>query len=617
MAAGTDEQIPDALEALFAPRSIAVVGASDDAMSPAGNLIRNLQAFDYTGDIWPVSARRDSVVGLATSASVADLPGAVDLAVLAIPAEGVPAMLRTFAEHGARGALVLSSGFSESGNPELQQELADVVADTDIRVVGPNCSGYLNTAGGVSANFVRWSPVVPMPRPGPVAVVSQSGGFGNLIVRRAPLEGIGCNWFISTGNEVDVCVSTAIDHVVGRPEVEVVLAFAEKISSGERFVAAAQRAAELDKPIVLLKGGRSEASARAALSHTASLAGSAEALDAVCRQYGVHVADNVDDLIDLARMFATPRRVRGRGRGVGILSASGGVGVVLADAAGEAGLEVPELTADDRARMGKVLPENFLGSLTNPVDLSTQPPVVANPYESVLGCMAESPVIDLLLPVIFHYSEMMVDAARTTFATTDLPMAVLSTSLFPGDDPTDPPVYTDPRRAARALAAVARQSERVAPSASSTGDRPEWAADVDAVIDANRSRPFVLESDALGAFSRMGIPVARAVAIVTTPEEAGAAFARARRSRPVAVKVMSYDIAHKTEVGAVRIGLSSEAEVVDACHEMLEGVTRAASRRGGRRTCSSRRWPRPGSSSPADCTATTRSVRWSSSVWAA
>ena len=435
------------LDALFRPGGIAVIGGSRPG-SPATRLIDNLRALDYPGPIYPVSARHSEVSGLPAVSGIEDLPAGLDLAVVAVSAGAVSQCLAECGEQGVRAALVLSSGFAESGHPDLQRGLADTARVEKMRVCGPNCAGFLNRTYRINANFANWTAAHPMPQAGPVALVSQSGGFGNFVMRRMASTGLGCNWFISTGNEVDVSVSEACWYVLDEPEVEVVLGFTETVTDAEQFVAAAELAQALDKPLVLLKAGRSQAAQKAALSHTASIAGSSATFDAVCRQYGVHIASSVDELIDLAAVFV--RRRRSKGTRVGVLTASGGTGLLLTDALVLSGLEVPELPPAERAEMAKVLPDEFLGSLTNPVDISTQQRVVDNPYKAILQVMADSPSIDLLAPVAFHYAPQMVEAVREVYAASSKPMVVLSTGK-PGDARSDdPPTFTDSRRAATA-----------------------------------------------------------------------------------------------------------------------------------------------------------------------
>lgn len=558
----------EGMDALFAPRSIAVIGASDRERSPGAMVIRNLREGGFVGDIYPVSTSKAELQGVATIPSVEALPDGIDLTVISIPAPAVPGVIDVLGARGVRAALVLSSGFSETGSANLQQQLLDASRKHGMRIGGPNCSGYLNVGGRVGANFATWSPVTPLPHPGPIAVVSQSGGFGTVIARQATAAGLGYNWLLTTGNEVDVCVATAIHYAVEQENVNVVIGFAETIKNVEQLVRAAARANEMDKPIVLLKGARSEASQRAALSHTAAIAGSADAFDAVCRQTGIHIAESVDDLLDLGRMFTHRRRAKGRG--VGIITSSGGAGVALSDAMGLAGLDVPEFRADEQAGMASIFPDEFLGSLSNPVDLSTQPSLVENPFASILERMNDSPTVAMLSPVVFHYAVPMVAGARAAFRASDKPMALFSTGPLPDATIDDPPFYTDPRRAARALAAVVRQSERQPVSSSADTERPPWVDKVRDFLARHAGRPMLLESDGMVVLGAAGVPVSPGQ-FVADSAEAETAF-DALGGKPVAVKAMSYQVPHKSDVGGVKLGIASASDARRACAEVLASI---------------------------------------------
>jgi len=248
------------------------------------------------------------------------------------------------------------------------------------------------------ANFAL-PPTVPLPAPGPVALVSQSGGFGSYITTKAMLAGLKLGWFVSTGNESDVNIAAVLRYLVDRDETKVLMVFAETLRDPEIFIDAASRAAELDKPIVLLKAGRSDVAAKAAMSHTASIVGSAGVLDAVCRQYGVFVVSAMEEMLDLGTIFQDGRRVPSRG--VGIMTSSGGAGVLLADAASAVGLEVPEIPADEQEAMMTLMPEPFYGSLTNPVDTTAQVVAMPESFAKVLHSVGESRVVDMVAPVIW------------------------------------------------------------------------------------------------------------------------------------------------------------------------------------------------------------------------
>ena len=336
------------------PRSIALVGASNNVASLGGWVFANLaRAFD--GPLYPVHPRDPQVQGRDAYASVTELPEVVDLVVVLVPAPLVPQVVDDCAAKGVGGVTVITAGFAEIGpdGAALQTRLTATAADTDLRIIGPNCIGFMNLFGGVMANFAL-SPAEPLPAAGPVALVSQSGGFGSYIATKALLAGLRLGWFVSTGNECDVNIATVLRYLVDRDETRVLMAFSETLRDPDVFIEAARRAVELDKPLILLKAGRSEEAARAAISHTASIVGEAQVFDAVARQHGVFVVSTMEEMLDLGMIFQDGRRVRDRR--VGVMTTSGGAGVLLADACTAAGLSVPELPADEQQALRGVMP---------------------------------------------------------------------------------------------------------------------------------------------------------------------------------------------------------------------------------------------------------------------
>ena len=561
------------LDRTLSPGSIAMVGASNNVAGIGGQVFANL-ARAFSGRLYPVHPRDAEVQGQPAFPSVTDLPEAVDLAVIVVPAAGVPAVVEECATRRVGGALVITSGFAEVG-PEgvaLQEQIRATAARSGVRVIGPNCIGFMNLFGGVMANFAL-PPTAPLPAAGPVALVSQSGGFGSYITNKALLAGLRLGWFVSTGNEVDVNIAGVLRHLVDRDETRVLMLFSETLRDPDVFIDAACRAAELDKPIVLLKAGRSDAAAKAAMSHTASIVGSARVFDAVARQYGVFVVETMEEMLDLGMIFQDGRRVRGRN--VGILTTSGGAGVLLADACTGAGLSVPELPADEQAAMAGLMPTPFYGSTTNPVDTTAQ--VVAHPgaFRNVLFSVGESRVLDMMVAVTWAVPGPATDALVEYHQQGPKPLAVTSTAWLDEFQQAGVATYTDPRRAANALGALAAQSLRpfrpLAPS--------EWKPDPDRVdrvgrlLGAAAGRRVLLESTSKQVLAAYGVPVTREE-LVTDAD--GAVAAAARLGGAVALKVMSYDLPHKTEAGAIRLGVRGPDAVRAQYGEVLAEVRRRA-----------------------------------------
>jgi acetate---CoA ligase (ADP-forming) len=561
------------VDRVLSPRSIAQVGASTNPASLGGWVFANL-ARAFGGPLYAVHPRESEVQGHAAFPSVMDLPEAVDLVVVMVPAPIVPGVIEECAAKGVGGAVVITSGFSETG-PEgaaLQEQISETVRRTGVRVVGPNCIGYMNLHGGVMANFALPT-TATLPPPGPVGLVSQSGGFGSYIANKSLLAGLRLGWFVSTGNEADVNITTVLRYLIEREDTRVAMVFSETLRDPELFIDTACRAAELEKPVVLLKAGRSDAAAKAALSHTASIVGSAQVFDAVARQYGVFLVDTMEEMLDLGMIFQDGRRVKDRR--VAIMTTSGGAGVLLADACSRSGLSVPELPSDEQASLYELMPKPFYGSTANPVDTTAQ--VVNSPgtYEKVLFATAASPSVDMFAAVTWGQSSPSNDALITFYQSTDRPVAVTSTAWLAEFQEAGLPTYTDPQRAANALGAVTRLSLRT-----SVPSRPaDWTPDPDRVDRVSRllvvpsGRAAMLESTSKEVLAAYGIPVTREELVTSA---ANAVAAAERIGGPVALKVMSYDLPHKTEAGAIRLGVRGAEAIGREYDEMLaEVATRA------------------------------------------
>jgi len=560
-----------ALDRMFTPRSIAIVGASNRMPGIGGFVVANI-ARAFSGTIYPVNPRETEVQGIKAYASVADLPRDIDLAMIVVPAGAVAGELQACAAQGICGAVIITSGFAEIGpaGAALQEEIAAIVARTGIRVTGPNCIGFMNLTDGIMANFLV-GPAEPMPRGGPVALVSQSGGLGGYMVRRGIHAGLNLGWFISTGNEVDLSIAAVLRHTVEREDVGVLLGACEGLRDLDLLIDTAIRADELDKPFILLKAGRSEAAALAAQAHTGSMVGSAEAFDAVCRQYRIIVARGLEEIMDLGVIFQGGRRARGRR--AGIITSSGGAGVILADAFTQAGLEAPLLPAEDQAALLELMPTPFMGSVANPVDVTAQ--VLGSPglFERVLTAIPASDGVDLIAPVIIGdpSPEMYIRA----YATTLKPMAFVSTQPPSSLLDAGIPAYTDPGRMAHALSVLADFSLRAPRTERPRSPAPDAAriAAARAILAAPRDGTALMEVDSKALLALYDAPVTRET-LARTPQEAAAAARRL--GGKVALKVMSFALPHKSDVGGVRLGLAGDDEVVAGFAGLLADVARHA-----------------------------------------
>lgn len=554
------------LTRLLSPRSIAIVGASDKPGRIGTQMLNNIAQL-FTGDLYPVNPRSETLLGHDVVPDIESLPDGVDMAVVAVPAEHAVAAVDQLAAKGVGGVTLLTSGFSEAGEEGIarQNELSRIIERTGIKLLGPNCIGFMNLHAGVMANFAV-PPGMKFPNPGPVALVSQSGGFSSFLTAASLRAGIRLGYFVTTGNEAGVVLSEAVEHLVEQDDVGTVLIFSESLKNPETLIRAAHRAHELDKPIVLLKTGRTEEAARAAMSHTASIAGSAAVLDAVCAQHGIAVARSMDELVDLGLAFQDRRRAP-KGD-VGIVTASGGAGVLLTDAAASSGLKVSQPPTEAVEKIVDLMPKPFYGSIENPVDVTAQVTASPDTFGNVLTTVRDIDGFDSMAVVTWEGDYPTNDRIIETYQSTTKPLMVLTTGYMEKFHRAGVPMFLDPNRLMSSLAAVARYSQRPPVDARTpAGEREPRAAIVRPVGESS-----LLEHEGKALLAEYGVTATRE-RMVKTPAEAEA-FA-AELGVPVAIKAMSYQILHKTEYGAVRLGLTAD-RVGREMTEMLAVVAEKA-----------------------------------------
>jgi len=449
----------EGVAAFFEPKSVAVVGASRNPEKLGHVVLRQLLE-NFEGRVYPVNPKADEILGLKCYPSVTSLPEAVDLAAVAVPAPITPQVVRECGEKGVKAAIVISGGFSEVGNVELEEELKETAKKYGVRIIGPNCMGIYRPSSGLDTLFTP-SDRLPRPPRGDVAILTQSGSFGGAILTWLAMEGKGISVFVSYGNRADVDEADLIEYLSEDPETRVIAIYIEGLSNGRRFMEAARRVSPR-KPIVVFKAGRSQKGARAVQSHTGSLAGSDSAYEAAFKQSGVVRAYSTEEFLDVSRALA--RLPLPRGPGVGIITNGGGYGVIAVDALEEQGLEVPDLDEDTRKRLREQLPPYY--PVGNPLDLTGS----STPEQYLIGMreMAKSESIDALM-VMALYSVPLMEPKRTTDYILQVveqygkPVVVVSLDVTPDVAEQNSrleslgiPVYPAPERAAKALAALWR-----------------------------------------------------------------------------------------------------------------------------------------------------------------
>ncbi|OZI31570.1 acyl-CoA synthetase [Bordetella genomosp. 10] len=540
---------------LLRPASVAVVGASDDPLRIGGRPISYMLQQGYKGRILPVNPTRSVVQGIAASSSVADMPETPDLAIVAVAARLVPETVEQLASRGTKAAIIFSAGFSEMG-PEGQRLERDTLACArrhGMRLLGPNSLGAMNPRIGFYGTFTS---VVEagFPQPGRVGIVSQSGAYGCHILGLARRRGMGISTALMSGNESDLGVHDLIQALVDDEDTDVIAVYSEGIRDGQGLVAALEAARRARKPVVMMKVGTSAVGGAAAQSHTASIAGNDRVFDAVVSDLGVVRARSTEHMLDVARLAA--RRIYPVNNTLGVITVSGGAGVIISDAADAAGLPMPEMPAAAQKRLKELIP---FAAPRNPVDCTaqfmndlsiagrfTEAVVEEGGYQSVLGFFtytvdAESIADDL---------RAQLKAVRDRYPDRVFALSILASDergrQYEDDGFT---VFEDPARAVAAIAAMGQFGEAFA-------RRPGQPAPAVPRVELLAETPNEAESKRLLAEAGIAVAPERAC------ESADAAVAAAEAlGFPVVMKILSPDILHKSEIGGVLLGVNDAASV--------------------------------------------------------
>jgi len=560
---------PRGLNALLQPRSVAMVGASTDVTRIGGRALRHLRESGFTGEIFPVNPGRSEVQGLKAWSTIDEIPGRPDCAVLALPTDAVLPAVAACARKGVSAAVIFSAGFAEMGGAgeQLQEEIRRIAQQAGMRLLGPNCLGLYNLH---AKTFLSFSGIFDDVKGtvGRLGLVSQSGGYAGEVVKSAQEVGLDFGVWITTGNEVDVGIGEAMHHLATNPDVDVVVGYIEGVRDSRSFYSALAAAHERRKPVVLLKVGRTEQGARAAASHTASLVGSDSVYDAAFERYGAYRARTTEEMLDVA--YAASRGRYPAGRRLAILTNSGGIGVQAADFAADEQLETPTASPAVQQRLLELSPN---GAPINPIDLTGQvandPPMYANALEAVLASGEFDMVycnVGLIAGLPFIQTPLLESLTAGAARCPQMPIAISVTA--PAEIVAQ---YADagficirePARAVQALAALdrfARTWQRPLPGPVVRDDLPVVAAGT-----------RFSEAAAKKLLGRIGVPSPAEYVVVDGKSAEVAADAIAG---PVAVKVVSPDILHKSDVGGVALDVepADAAARVDAMLTQVRGA---------------------------------------------
>jgi acyl-CoA synthetase (NDP forming) len=537
------------LDDLLNPRSIAIVGASDDPTRIGGRPLQHMLDQKFQGGIYPVNPKRDTVQGLRAYPTLGDIDGDLDFVLVAVPAPMVAEQVREAAAKNARTVMVFSSGFAETG-PEgtaMQDELTAIARATGVRVIGPNCLGAFNSENRFyptfSSTIERATPV-----PGGISIASQSGAYGSHIYMASHMRGLGIRYWLTTGNEADLHVAEAIRLLAEREDVHCIMAYAESIKDGAMLAEALEVARNNRTPVIFMKVGRSLVGAQAASSHTASLAGEEAVYDAVLRQHGAWRVQSTEEMLDIA--YACRPRIYPSGRRLGLVTISGGAGVLMADAAADHGLDVAPMPADAQAELKQILP---FAAPRNPVDVTaqffndlslvprfTKAMLDHGGYDALIGfwtSVAGSPVLGN--PLLDHLTETMKDYRDRLF----LHVMLAPEEMHKRYDAAGFPSFEDPTRTIVAMAALMCFGAAFAEGTAPLPDIPDFPP---------LPRGTLGEREAKALLAAAGLPVVADILATSTGEAVAAVN---EFGGPVAMKIASPDILHKTEARGVRLGV--------------------------------------------------------------
>ena len=560
----------ETLDQLTAPQRVAIVGASDNPTRIGGRPISYMLNHGYTGQIFPVNPKNETIQGLPAYAQISEIQEEIDFALIAVKSTMVAEQVRAAAQKGARTALIFSSGFAEmdASGRALQDELVEIGNNTGIRILGPNCLGLFNAQ---SCFFPTFTATIDRAKPevGGVGIASQSGAYGSHIYMACHSRGLGINHWVTTGNEADIEVAEVIKLMATDESVHTILAYVESVKDGALMIDALETARANRKPVIVTKVGQSEIGAAAAASHTASLAGEDKIYDAIFRQYGAFRVSSTEEMTDLA--VAAKPRIYPAGKKVGLVTISGGAGILMADAADALGLDVAPMPKESQDELKEIVP---FASPVNPVDVTaqffndlslvprfTRAMLDKGGYDALVGfwtSIAGSPILGE--PLLAYLSETMASYEDRLF----LHVMLAEEDMHRKYQDNGFPTFSDPTRALVALNGMMFFGQSFANNTQE--DTPDLPAPTR--LEANMN-----EQQTKAVLASFDLPVVED-RLCLSVEDVRDGFAAA--GRPVAMKILSPDILHKTDIGGVMLNLKTEDEAVFAYQQILDNALQHA-----------------------------------------
>jgi acyl-CoA synthetase (NDP forming) len=567
------------LSPLLKPESVAIIGVSKNPSRIGGRLFNYLTKHGYQGALSLVNPKYTELNGKRCHPSISDIPNSIDCALIAVPGKHVLGVLNECADSNVKAAIIFSSGFAEMGESgrSAQNEIKTLAETTKMRICGPNCIGVINFNDHTVLSF---SQLLEMDTliPGNIGFISQSGALGGSLVNRAQDNGIGLSYFISSGNEAVLEISDYITHLVGDDRTQVIAAVIEGFRDGSKFIEAAELALEHQKPLIVLKIGETEVGSKAAASHTGSMTGSNAVIDAVFNQHGVIRVNNYDDLFQTASLFSKGRKPKGNR--VGILTSTGGGGIIMADHYTKAGLLVPEPSKKTKAIASEEIAA--FGKVSNPFDLTGQ--IFSDPemFKRCMTLFVEEDHFDIIQVNVSmvagqsgkYRAEMLLESIKGSEKPIVTWWAAGSLSdtgihLLNGSDVA---LFRSPERCAGAVKALVNYHQFIQARSETTGHAPDKSHVIPKEKGARllkSGKPCLSEHQSKALLNLYGIPVTREQ-VATSPKEA--VQIAEQIGFPVVLKVDSPDILHKTEANAISLGVSSREEVLQLYDELLQNA---------------------------------------------
>ncbi|MEK7653163.1 MAG: acetate--CoA ligase alpha subunit [Patescibacteria group bacterium] len=564
--------MPNNLNNFFHPKSIAVIGASAHEGKVGNDIVRNLIK-SFSGKIYPVNLKEKTVEGLQAYSSILNIASAVDLAVIVIPAQFVPQAVEECGEKKCQNIIIISVGFKEIGRAgeELEKQIAELVKKYGIRVLGPNCLGYISTNPKIDASFGR-----SFPKAGNIAFASQSGALGTAVLDMAQAQHLGFSYFVSMGNKLDINELDLLEYFYADKKTKVILMYLENIADGQRFMEIAKKVSQ-KKPIIILKAGKTEKGSRAVSSHTGSLAGAAEAYSAAFKQSGIIEAEYLENFFDFAEGFSLQKMPSGNK--VAVVTNAGGPGVLVTDVLPQYGLELADLSPSIIKKLKANLPE--AASVINPVDVLGD--AKADRYGFALELLIKEKNIDAAIVVLTPQKMTEIKETAQTIGQISKKTKKPIILCFMGEAEIDKnyavfkeyslPQYNFPLQAVKVLGQMLECRKRQE-SGVEEAKGNQLAKDKKSRETAGKilEKSILTEVDSREIFSLFDFPLHRA-ALAEIKEEA--LVVAEKIGYPVALKVVSPDIVHKSEAGGVKLGVKNREELSQAIDEMKRGLSRS------------------------------------------